>query len=225
MGGAYPNNNFDMATEMATRDWQSRNGLTPDGIVHQATFNKAVLAGMHKYNTTITLVLDVMKKEKAAAAGPKDSVGDLFRIPMGVPYNPNGPESLPPSPPNSLWADVTDWQVFLQNWEGAHQNDTNPPNQYMDSSYPSGTFDNNTKLATSDFQKAAKAAGINLSLDPKCFGIVDQDTYKAATTKTAGNNSFNTTPMAAQTPYTQYSPPPDLPKNCKLDTSAAAPAK
>jgi peptidoglycan hydrolase-like protein with peptidoglycan-binding domain len=49
VGAAYPNNNFDNNTQMATKDYQGKNGLMITGKVDQATYAKAVSQGMPPY--------------------------------------------------------------------------------------------------------------------------------------------------------------------------------
>jgi hypothetical protein len=53
LGPAYPTDNFDNNTKMATIDWQNKNGLIATGIVNQATYDKAVSEGMPAYPTVV----------------------------------------------------------------------------------------------------------------------------------------------------------------------------
>jgi hypothetical protein len=197
LGSAYPNNNFDNYTEMATKDWQIHNGFPPTGIVDAATFAWSRLT-----NPTITYHLtDFDRKEiKRAKGEPKDDSQDPFRIPMGIPYDPNGPGGLPTSDPSVYWNDVFHWQDFLKSWEKAHKTDLGAT-QYMDRNYPNGNFDQTTQSATQEFQNKAK-------LSPSKPGQVDDSTWLKATTK---DNSFNTIPMLPYPRVYNHVPPPDDP--------------
>ena len=51
LGATYPTNNFDSNTEMATKDWQNKNGLTPTGIVDPTTYQHSEWVAIRETST------------------------------------------------------------------------------------------------------------------------------------------------------------------------------
>jgi peptidoglycan hydrolase-like protein with peptidoglycan-binding domain len=95
---------------------------------------------------------------------------DIFRLNMMFGYGPNGPGT---NPNGGVWNDVADWQVFLQTIGGQ--------GYLLGMSYPTDNFDNNTEIATKNFQSAQ---GLPMT------GIVNIATFDAAVV--AGMTKYQT---------------------------------
>jgi len=86
---------------------------------------------------------------------------DPFRLGMMFGYGPNGPGT---NPNGGIWNDVADWQLFLQSPAGGQA-------YLLGMSYPTDNFDNNTEIATKNFQN---------TFGHLMTGIVDKATYQKA---------------------------------------------
>ncbi len=157
------------------------------------------------------------QEEAAPKEFPKKN---RIRIPLGMhdkiagtPDTPGGPGPENAEDPNGIWNDVTNWQVFLRLWEdyisklNAKDDVTKPlypgPDgkrlyQWMrDPKTQFGTFDENTKWATRDFQ-------FIFQITPIYEGEVDEATLAEAK-KPACERKQCPLPNYPTTPHPFYS--------------------
>ncbi len=83
---------------------------------------------------------------------------------MQMGYGPTSPATPAPIPPATQWWDVNNWQYFLKT-----------RSFLTGTSYPTNLFDNQTSMATKNFQQSTQYQPV---LPPT--GIVDLNTYNKA---------------------------------------------